>query len=238
MSTDGVFCEYTELFRADRARSERDLVRGMPLHALHLPEGPVADIGAGTGLGTVALAEAFPDREVLAVEPDRTARAVLVSRVVDHGLADRVTIYADDVETADLPTCAGAVGIHLLCQLTDGGIPSFLSRLDFLLEEDGAMLVDTCFGPAEAVAQEKELRLEQVVGRRRYERWSGAEPTEDGRLRVTHSFRTLEAGHLLREETVASDLVPTPRAAVEEMFAEAGFTAEPVGESYLVLSRA
>jgi hypothetical protein len=37
---------------------------------------------------------------------------------------------------------------------------------------------------------------------------------------------------------VASDFVPTPRAAVEEMFAQAGFAAEPVGESYLVLSRA
>ncbi|MGZ4437762.1 MAG: SAM-dependent methyltransferase [Nocardioides sp.] len=237
MSTDGVFCEYTELFRTDRELSERDLVRTMPLHALHLPDGPVVDIGAGTGLGTIALAEAFPDREVLAVEPDRTARAVLAGRVADHGLADRVTVYADDVETADLPTCAGAIGIHLLCELTDGGIPGFLSRLDFLLDDDGAMLVDSCFGPAAAEPEESTLRMAQTVGRRRYECWSAAEVAE-GRLRVHHSFRTLEGGQLVREESVSRDYLPTTRAEVDEMFAAAGFAAEPVGESYVVLSRA
>jgi len=237
MSTDGVCCEYTEVFRADRERSENDLVRGMPFHVLHLPDGPLADLGAGTGLGTVALAEAFPDRDVLAVEPDRTARAVLVSRVADHGLADRVTVYADEVETADLPSLAGAIGIHLLCQLTDGGIPSFLSRMDFLLEDEGALLVDSCFGPETAEERGLELKHEQPFGRRHYQHWTSSE-VYGGRLRVHHVFKTLENGHPVREERAVSEYVPTLRVEVEEMIAAAGFAVEPVGERYLVLSRA
>ena len=237
MSTDGVFSDYTEVFRADRERAESALVRGIPFHVLQLPEGPLADLGAGGGLGTVALAEAFPERDILAVEPDRTARAVLVSRVADHGLADRVTVYGDEVEIADLPSLAGAIGIHLLCQLTDGGIPSFLSRMDFLLEDDGALLVDSCFGPS--TAEEHGLALEhaQRFGRRDYQHWTSAE-VYGGKLRITHLFKTLENGHPVREERSVSEFVPWLRVEVEEMIAAAGFAIEPVGERYLVLSRA
>ena len=238
MIDDGVFCEYTELFRTDHEASASDLVRRAPLEVLDLPDGPVVDIGAGTGLGTIALAAAFPDREILAVEPNRVARTVLLTRLGEHYLTDRVTVYADDVETADLPTCAGALGIHLLCQLTDGGIPGFLRRLDFLLADDGAMLIDDCFGPSALEASEMPKRLEHAVGRRTYQRWSGAEVTDDERLRISHVFKTVESGQVVREEASVSEFVPTSRERVHEMFAEAGFVGEPVGESFLVLQRA
>jgi predicted O-methyltransferase YrrM len=54
--------------------------------------GPVVDLGAGTGLGTLVIAKALPEAEIIAVEPSSGLRAVLLSKVYDDpDLARRVT---------------------------------------------------------------------------------------------------------------------------------------------------
>ncbi|WP_250293321.1 Gfo/Idh/MocA family oxidoreductase [Streptomyces atroolivaceus] len=78
-----------------------------------LGEGPVVDIGAGTGLVSEAVARARPDVEILACEPAVGMRAVLTSRVFsDPDLRSRVTITADAAPDLELPDRIGAV---LLC---------------------------------------------------------------------------------------------------------------------------
>ncbi len=55
-------------------------------------QGPIVDIGAGTGLGTLLVADTVPGGEVIAVEPSPILRAVLLSRLAaDDGLRQRVT---------------------------------------------------------------------------------------------------------------------------------------------------
>lgn len=78
-----------------------------------LGDGPVVDIGAGTGLVTEAVARARPDVEILACEPAVGMRAVLTSRVFsDPDLRARVTITPDAAPDLELPDRIGAA---LLC---------------------------------------------------------------------------------------------------------------------------
>ncbi|MGO1333530.1 MAG: class I SAM-dependent methyltransferase, partial [Cellulosimicrobium funkei] len=60
------------------------------------PTRAVVDLGAGTGTGTRALARAFPDAEIVAVDADAAMLDRLRARLAGTGLADRVrTVEAD-----------------------------------------------------------------------------------------------------------------------------------------------
>lgn len=81
------------------------------LQGLSTSDGPVLDIGAGTGLTTAVIARALPDAAILAVEPDPAMRPALMTRVCsDHDLKRRVSILPMSILQAPLPaTIAGAV---------------------------------------------------------------------------------------------------------------------------------
>ncbi|MGH3444835.1 MAG: class I SAM-dependent methyltransferase [Nocardioidaceae bacterium] len=237
---DGIFCEYAEIFRTVRHGEPASAPPLDVLAAVDLPAGePLLDVGAGTGAGTLALAARFPDREVLAVEPSRIARTVMLTRLGERGLTEeRVTVYSHELGTADLPQVAGGIAIHVLCQLPAGGIPRFLERLDWLLLDGGALLVDGCFGPTEATQSEPTLDLEHTIGRHTYRRWSSTEPHDDQTVLVRHTFRRFLNDVQDAEETVESLVAVNPPDQVHAMFAHAGFRAEPAGDRYLVLRRA
>lgn len=70
---------------------------------------PVLDIGAGTGLSTITIADTIPHAAIHAVEPSAAMRAALVSRVLGRSdLIDRVTVHSDFVEDFQLPERVGA----------------------------------------------------------------------------------------------------------------------------------
>lgn len=72
--------------------------------------GPVLDLGAGTGDATVDVLDALPDAEVIAVEPARAMRGVLLNRLAARpDLDDRVTVIARELAAAELPTSLGGV---------------------------------------------------------------------------------------------------------------------------------
>uniref|UniRef100_A0AAU3GKK1 Gfo/Idh/MocA family oxidoreductase n=1 Tax=Streptomyces sp. NBC_01401 TaxID=2903854 RepID=A0AAU3GKK1_9ACTN len=109
-----------------------------------LGEGPVLDIGAGTGLLTEAVARARPDVEILACEPAVGMRAVLTSRVFsDPGLRTRVTVTADAAPGLELPDRIGAV---LLCgvlgHLDAGERRTLWARLRQRLAPGGLVVVE------------------------------------------------------------------------------------------------
>ncbi len=61
----------------------------------------VLDIGAGTGTGSVALAERFTSADVVAVDVDESMLARVRERAVDSAAGDRVTTLLADVGSAD-----------------------------------------------------------------------------------------------------------------------------------------
>ena len=66
--------------------------------------GPILDLGAGTGAGTVHLHAAFPDASIVAVEPSKAMRTALNVRLANNaGLRQAVTVMPCTFEDADLP---------------------------------------------------------------------------------------------------------------------------------------
>lgn len=64
--------------------------------AAHLPRTRLLDVGAGSGVGTIALAQRFAGAEVVAVDHDQRMLERLRSKALDLGLAPRVrTVHAD-----------------------------------------------------------------------------------------------------------------------------------------------
>lgn len=89
-----------------------EMKRGVVISALQADgeiTEPVVDIGAGTGLSTITIADTVPNVAIHAVEPSAAMRTALVSRVLARSdLLDRVTIRPDHIEKADLPERIGA----------------------------------------------------------------------------------------------------------------------------------
>jgi SAM-dependent methyltransferase len=77
--------------------------------AAHLPRARLLDLGAGSGVGTIALAQRFAGADVIAVDQDEAMLEHVRAKALDLGLAPRVrTVCADldaglpDVEPVDV----------------------------------------------------------------------------------------------------------------------------------------
>ncbi|MFF2650712.1 Gfo/Idh/MocA family oxidoreductase [Streptomyces sp. NPDC058045] len=195
-----------------------------------LSTGPVADIGAGTGLVTEAVARARPDAEILACEPAVGMRAVLTSRVFsDPALRSRVTITADAAPGLDLPDRVSAV---LLCGVLghlDGDQRAVLwRRLIPRLAPGGLVLVELMQFESQLAFPETRLAT-ATAGRHRYE-WSFAgapDETGDGTMRLHSTWRVYRDGAPHARREVHDSYRWTP-LTLKDVAAESGLTARPL----------
>ena len=167
-------------------------------------QGPVVDMGAGTGLGTRVLAAAWPDAEILAVEPSPIQRAVLLARVAsDADLSERVTVVAGDATGVPLPTPLGAVvALNMLGHLDRAARARFFSRVGRRLAP-GSPLVLNVQPPATPTAIPYFTFGTVGVGRYRYEGGGSAEPKGDDTVIWSMRYRVLDdAGATVRETAV------------------------------------
>ncbi|MFC9946516.1 Gfo/Idh/MocA family oxidoreductase [Streptomyces pratensis] len=157
-----------------------------------LGDGPVLDIGAGTGLLTEAVARARPDVEILACEPAVGMRAVLTSRVFsDPDLRSRVTVTADAAPDCELPDRIGAV---LLCgvlgHLGTAERRRLWERLRQRLAPGGFVVVELMGFDAPLTLPETRLATARA-GQHRYEwSFSGApDETDTAAMRLHTTWR-------------------------------------------------
>jgi SAM-dependent methyltransferase len=110
--------EFIDVLSQDAWRAPRTPVTEAMRHA-RPDQGPIVDIGAGTGLGTVLAAQAVPDAEVIAVEPSLILRAVLLARLVgDDDLRRTVTVQATDAAGMTLPPrLCGVLAMNMIGHL-------------------------------------------------------------------------------------------------------------------------
>lgn len=79
------------------------------LQGLKTADSPVVDIGAGTGLTTRVIANALPQAEILAIEPDPAMLSALMTRIwSDPDLRRRVSILPLSLLSAPLPPVISA----------------------------------------------------------------------------------------------------------------------------------
>lgn len=201
--------------------------------------GPILDIGAGTGLATVVVAEAFPTATVLAIEPSPSLRAVLHSRLVARAdLRERVTVWPTDLAGADVPVrLGGAVAISMLGHLAPTERVGLWSVLAERLAP-GAPAVIELQPPArpEIVPATEFARVR--LGDLDYEGSGRAEPDGPGSVRWTMTYRVFRSGNLLSErvnvfpgwQTIGAEDVAAEAAS-------AGLTCDVRDQGLVVLRR-
>jgi hypothetical protein len=167
-------------------------------------QGPLVDIGAGTGLGTLVLADTFPTAQVVAVEPSPGLRGVLLSRVAaDDGLRERVTVMPGDALGVSLPApLGGALAANMIGHLAPDDRRKLWRRVAQRLSP-GAPFVVNLQPPATSVAVPftdfAAIRIGQYV----YEGGGSAEPAGPSAVTWRMRYRIRGGdGHVLHEQTV------------------------------------
>lgn len=229
--------EFFELAAADHVRAHSAPAVLAALSGYDATQGPIADLGAGTGLLTEAVAKAHPAAEVIACEPAVGMRAVLTSRVVaDPDLRRRVTVTDDAAPEGWLPDRLGAA---LVCGVA-GHLPQDRRRrlwreLASRLAPGGVVVVElmTVDEPVEIPA----VRLASAtVGDQCYEWWFSATPDPDApgsdpAVRLRSEWRAQRAGTPPRVVSDEYRWHTVDLAAVAEDAADAGLVAEEIEQS-------
>lgn len=239
LDSEAVTAEYTDVMRAaSSAPSVMDELARV-LAGLDLDPGlPVVDLGAGTGLGAVAAADAVP-AAVHAVERSAAMRSLLMSRLAARSdLRARVTVHAGDLFDVALPARWGAaVGIHIVCQLEPARRRDFWRLLADRLADGAPALVDRCFGPSTADGFPERMVSTATLGEHEYQRWHSSEPLDADRVLVRVRYRTMRGDDLVGERSEESVSWVARREDVMAEIDAAGLDVTPDGDRFLLLRR-
>lgn len=182
--------------------------------------GPLVDLGAGSGRGSLLLAATAPAATVLAVEPSPVQRAVLLARLADDpALADRVSVVGDLAETAQLPDAVGGVlAVNMIGHLAPDDRRSLWRRLAGRMGLEVPLVVNLQ-PPARAEAVPDMDFAAVRIGSHTYEGGGRAEPTgadavtwhmryrvRDGDGEVVREVTASYRWHVLDEKTLLAEL--------------------------------
>ncbi|RDI52703.1 class I SAM-dependent methyltransferase [Nocardia mexicana] len=162
--------------------------------------GPVVDIGAGTGLSTMLIADALPDAEIVAVEPAPAMRAVLVSRLAARrDLRDRITVLPTGFLDTELPSrCASVVALGVIGHFDPRSRPRVWTTIAGALAP-GADAVVEVQRPGRVTADPERRYTRTRAGALQYEGWSRADPVDDESLVWRMTYRSYRDDRLLQE---------------------------------------
>lgn len=183
--------------------------------------GPVVDIGAGTGLSTVAVADALPDADLVAVEPSPAMRAVLMSRLAARrDLRERITVRPNGFLDTALPDrCAAVVALGVIGHFDATARHRVWSTIAAALAPEGSAVIEVQRpGRVAEVAERRYTRAR--AGALTYEGWSRAQRVDTETLVWRMTYRTYEGDRLL-QQTVAEHRVWPADAAQLTREAEA-----------------
>lgn len=192
--------------------------------------GPVADIGAGTGRGVLAIAAALPGVEILAVEPSAVMRAVLMARVgSDDDLLRRVTVVAGDLESVRSPERFSAVlAMNMIGHLDRTARKGFWAALASRLAPSAPVLVNLQL-PDEAVEVAEVPVAAVTMGRRTYLGSGRAIPTAADQVTWHMTYRSVESGATVAEERVSYSWWVLSGTGLDAEAAAAGFDVAQLG---------
>lgn len=221
MSAYAVTAQYYDPFASDAHELVRQRIAAA-LRALEGVDGPVVDVGAGTGLTSALIAATLPNTEIMAVEPDPAMRPALMTRVWnDSDLRRRVTILPFGILEAPLPDgIAGAVFSASLVHLG----PEERSRLWPLLAErlaEGGRIIIEVQCPVAVDMAETEMGC-GAVGRMLYSATASAERIAPDRQRWRMTYRASMGGLAVSEDVVSYDCWTISADQILEEAAAAG----------------
>ncbi len=166
--------------------------------------GPIVDVGAGTGVGLPYLLAAVPDAELYAIEPSKSMRTALHTRLLlDPSLSGRVTVDPRPLAEA-LPERASAVVLSAVLGHLDRSERSLLWTYTVERMPAGAPLIVEILPPHRPIVVEPTRYKALPVGRFTYEGWQSGEPADDRTMRWVMSYRVLDGDTLVSEQSVTS----------------------------------
>ncbi|OAH12832.1 class I SAM-dependent methyltransferase [Streptomyces jeddahensis] len=206
------------------------------LKGLHATEGPVVDLGAGSGRGVRAVREALPGAPVLAVEPSPAMRAVLLARVHDEPLLRTgVTVLPADASSAELPDGMRAVlAMNVLGHLSPDQRRTLWGKAARRLAPGGALLVNVTppFTP-QPVPRTRMAHL--TLGDLTYEGWAQAEPAGHDQVVWRMDYRVARGTHQVSQVSVDYRWWVMGDDALADEVAVEGLVLRPMGGSELGL---
>lgn len=223
MTDYGVSAQYYDLF-ASAAHADADQKIAEALGSLDTAYGPVIDIGAGTGLSTALIAATLPQADILAVEPDASMRAALMTRILsEKQLRNKVTIVPQSVLEAPLPDrISGAVLSASLVHFSPGERSRLWHLLADRLALAGRIVVEIQNPIAEAVP---ETHLGEVaIGRVTYSATAKATKIDESRQRWTVDYCSVLDGNQIAHDTVSYECWAVSGDQVAAEAKEAGLT--------------
>ncbi|GGB41109.1 hypothetical protein GCM10011492_34980 [Flexivirga endophytica] len=195
------WAEFGEVLRLP-VDPERDYVHGIPWdEAGFLSELPLIDIGSGSGLTTITLAERFPSTEVISVEPEPLTRSLQMLRIAERDdIRSRTTVLPESILDAWLPDqCGGALLFNVIYFLGGRAREAFWERMAQVMVPGAPILLSRSYGGVPDKPVERSLLTSSTMGRMEYQRWFEAQPVPDGRVEITNTFRVLRDGEQVRE---------------------------------------
>ncbi|MBB2891071.1 class I SAM-dependent methyltransferase [Flexivirga oryzae] len=196
-----VWAEFGEVLRLP-VDPERDYVHGIPWDAAKfMPELPLVDIGSGSGLTTITLAERFPQTEIISVEPEPLTRSLQMLRIAERDdIRVRTTVLSESILKAWLPEqCGGALLFNVIYFLAGSAREAFWRRMAQVMVPGAPILMSRSYGGVPAEAVERSMVQSATMGRMEYQRWFEAQPVRDRRVEITNTFRVLRDGEQVRE---------------------------------------
>ncbi|MET7333349.1 class I SAM-dependent methyltransferase [Nonomuraea sp. NPDC005650] len=197
----------------------------------------ILEIGAGTGLITMSLAEWTP-AEIFALEPSAGMRGVLLSRLSGRpDLLERVTVLPCDALSVDLDgePVEAVVMINVMYALE----PGYRKRLWPVLAshlEPGGLLVFTWRGGGGAPAPRplRELHSRQV-GRHTYTVSSEIVESTEEAFKGRYLYRVTQGDRVVSEEEIVGHGYRPTWETLREELAGAGFVQSDAPEGLLAL---
>ncbi len=210
---------------------DRDYIHSIPWdEAKLIADKPLLDIGSGSGLTTIELANRFPDTEILTVEPDPVMRALLMLRIAEQPqIRERTTVLPESILDCWLPQeCGGALLFNVIYFLGGRARDEFWQRMAKVLVPGAPILMSRSYGgvPEQPIA--KKLTSSATMGRHEYQRWFEASPIRDNRMQITNTYVVLRDGEKVREvvttvtpwgldEDLVLDEIPIGMFGIEEI---------------------
>lgn len=145
--------------------------------------GPVLDIGAGTGLFSMELAKYTEDLDIIALEPSKEMRIEFMAKLMQQGtLSSRITVVPESVMEYELPdTLSGVVCMGVIGHLNQGQREKLWRRLEKSLKKGTPVIIET-LDKSLLKAEEGTRISAKSVGKYRYETYIKDKKNAGGKL--------------------------------------------------------
>jgi hypothetical protein len=201
-------------------------------------DGPIVDVGAGTGAGEPWIRDAVPGARIWAVEPSKAMRTALHARLAaDPALRDVVTVVPCRLENAVLPdSLGGVVASAVLGHFDDRARHRFWHVLATRLAP-GAPAVVGVLPPTRPEPVPSTRYRELRVGEHVYEGWMEGRVVDERRMHWTMTYRVLRCGRTIYEQAASSEWYTSGPDDVAAEVEPLGLVVERPDDETVVLRR-